>query len=43
MDAAAAACVLGFSLAFGVWRQRGRLLAPIYDPTFVRALEYDSQ
>jgi hypothetical protein len=43
MDAAAAAAVLGFSLAFGVWRQQGRLLAPIHDPTFVRALEYDSQ
>jgi hypothetical protein len=43
MDAAAAACVLGFAVAFAVWRQRGRLVVPLHDPTFVRAMEYDSK
>jgi hypothetical protein len=43
MDGAAAACVLGFALAFAVWRQRGRLVAPVFDPTFARAMEYDSK
>jgi hypothetical protein len=43
MDAAAAACVLGFAVAFAVWRQRGRAVAPVFDPTFARAMEYDSK
>ena len=43
MDAAAVLCIGGFALAFGVWRQRGRLLAPIHDPAFARALEYHSR
>jgi hypothetical protein len=43
MDPAAVLCVAGFSLAFAVWRQRGVLLAPVHDPAFARALEYDSK
>ena len=43
MDAAAVLCVGGFGTAFGLWRQRGRLVAPIYDPAFARALEYESK
>jgi hypothetical protein len=42
MDAAAVLAVGGFALAWGVWRQRGVSVAPVYDPTFVRALEYES-
>ncbi len=43
MDGAALLCVGGFSVAFGVWRQRGQLLAPVHDPSFARALEYESR
>jgi hypothetical protein len=43
MDLAAVLCVGGFALAFGVARQRGRLVAPLHDPAFARALEYDSK
>lgn len=42
MDAAAVLAVGGFSLAWGIWRQRGVSMAPVYDPTFTRALEYES-
>jgi hypothetical protein len=42
-DLSAMLGVGGFALAFGVWRQRGRLLAPVHDPAFVRALEYTSK
>jgi len=43
MDAAAVLCVGGFALAFATWRQRGLPVAPVYDPTFQRALEYRSR
>ncbi|MFL5304935.1 MAG: hypothetical protein ACJ8F1_06960 [Polyangia bacterium] len=43
MDGAAALCVGGLTVAFAVWRQRGHLLAPVYDPTFPRAMEYQSR
>jgi hypothetical protein len=42
MDAAALLCVGGFSLAFAVARQRGVPLAPVADPYYARALEYES-
>lgn len=42
LDAAAVLAVGGFSLAWAVWRQRGVSLAPVYDPTFARAAEYES-
>ena len=40
---AAEVAVGGLSVAFGVWRQRGHLLAPVYDPAFPRAMEYQSR
>jgi hypothetical protein len=43
LDAAAAACVGGLGLAFGIWRQRGRPLAAVHDPAFEPALEYESR
>jgi hypothetical protein len=43
LDAAALSCVVGFSLAFAVWRQRGHALAAARAPDYVRALEYSSQ
>ncbi|HEY8923641.1 MAG TPA: hypothetical protein VIU64_04620, partial [Polyangia bacterium] len=43
MDLAALAFVGGLAFAFAVWRQRGRLLAPVHDPAFSRALEYVSR
>jgi hypothetical protein len=43
MDAAAALCVLGFALAFALWRQRGLPIVARHDPAFVRSLEYDSK
>jgi len=42
MDAAAVLAVGGFAVAAGLWRQRGVSVVPVYDPTFVRALEYES-
>ena len=39
---AAVLAVGGFAVALAVWRQRGVSLAPVYDPTFARALEYES-
>jgi hypothetical protein len=42
MDAAALLCLGGFALAFAVARQRGVPLAPVADPYFPRALEYES-
>lgn len=43
MDAAALACVGGFAVAFAAWRQRGRPVAAVHDPSFLRALEYASR
>jgi hypothetical protein len=43
MDAAGVLAVGGFSLAWAVWRQRGVSVAPVYDPTFAPALEYESR
>jgi hypothetical protein len=43
LDAAAFLCVAGFSLAFGIWRQRGYALAPAWVPAYARALEYSSR
>jgi hypothetical protein len=43
LDAAALLCVGGFSLAFGVWRQRGHALAAAWAPAYERALEYHSR
>jgi hypothetical protein len=43
LDAAALSCVVGFSIAFAVWRQRGHALAAARDPDYLRALEYSSR
>jgi hypothetical protein len=43
LDAAAFLCVVGFSTAFGMWRQRGHALAPAWVPAYPRALEYRSR
>jgi hypothetical protein len=43
LDAAALLCVVGFSLAFAVWRQRGHALAAAWAPAYERALEYHSR
>jgi hypothetical protein len=43
LDATALMAVGGFSLAYGVWLQRGQLLAPVQDPRFAAALRYDSR
>lgn len=43
MDAATLAAVLGLFAAFALWRQRGRLVAPVFDPLFRKALEYRSR
>lgn len=42
-DLASVLAVGGFSVAFGILRQRGRLLAPAYDPQFEPALRYESK
>jgi hypothetical protein len=42
MDGAAVLCVGGFAAAFAIARQRGVPLAAVHDPTFARALEYES-
>lgn len=42
LDLPAILAVGGFSLAWGIWRQRGVAVAPVYDPTFARSLEYES-
>jgi hypothetical protein len=42
-DAAALCAVGGLSVAFGLWRQRGRALAPILDPRFQPSARYDSR
>jgi hypothetical protein len=42
LDAAALVAVSGWAVAFAVWRQRGHLLAPVHDPAYERALEYES-
>jgi hypothetical protein len=43
MDATALAAVAGFSVAFGLWMQRGHALAPVLDPRFQPATRYDSR
>jgi hypothetical protein len=43
LDAAAFLCVVGFSTAFGIWRQRGHALAAAWSPAYARALEYGSR
>jgi hypothetical protein len=42
-DLAALLAVGGLSVAFGVWRLRGHLLAPVHDPSYERSLHYESQ
>jgi hypothetical protein len=43
MDAAALVGLGGLVTAFALWRQRGLLVAPVYDPSFLTALEYKSK
>jgi hypothetical protein len=43
LDAAAFLCVVGLSIAFGIWRQRGHALAAAWSPAYARALEYRSR
>jgi hypothetical protein len=42
-DAAALALVGGLSVACATWRQRGRLVAAVYDPDYERAVAYESR
>ena len=42
LDLPALLALTGITVAFGVWRQRGQLLAPIGDPSYERALAYES-
>lgn len=43
MDLPALLGVGGLVVAFALWRQRGHLLAPIHDPRFPAALEYQAR
>jgi hypothetical protein len=43
LDLAAFLFVVGFSVAFAVWRQRGHALAAAWAPAYERALEYHSR
>lgn len=42
-DAPALVFVVGACVAFAIWRQRGHLLSPYYDPDFVEATHYESR
>jgi hypothetical protein len=42
-DLPAVMLIAGASIAFAVWRQRGQLLAPIYDPDYATAVAYESR
>lgn len=42
-DAPALVFVVGAGVAFAVWRQRGHLMSPYYDPDFVEATHYESR
>jgi hypothetical protein len=41
-DPVAVLAVSGLSLAVALWAQRGRLLAPVFDPRFSEAVRYES-
>ena len=41
-DLAALFALTGFSVAFGVFRQRGQMMAPIHDPRLATAIAYES-
>ncbi len=41
-DPVAVVAVAGLSLAAALWAQRGRLLAPVFDPRFAEAARYES-
>jgi hypothetical protein len=41
-DPVAVLAVAGLSLATALWAQRGRLLAPVFDPRFAEAARYES-
>ncbi len=43
LDLIALLAVLGLTLSFGLWLQRGRLLAPVGDPVYRAALRYRSR
>jgi hypothetical protein len=42
-DAPAAMLVIGLCVAFGVWRQRGKLLSAFYDPDYTVGVHYESR
>jgi hypothetical protein len=42
LDLTSVVSLVGFTVAFAVWRQRGHRLASVADPAYERALEYES-
>jgi hypothetical protein len=42
-EAPALAAIGGLCVAFALWRQRGKLLAPVHDPDYPRGVAYESR